>query len=314
MNWLQQNRFLGIFLGALALVSALATHFLLHQKGAADDQQSRLDTTIAELTRLRQGRPFPNVENLAKSKAQTDSYRSSLLALEAELKARTLPVVPIQPNEFQTQLRQSITGVVENARASKVRLPENFYLGFDEYATSLPNSPATAALLGRELKAIEGLANMVVAAHVDSIDSLTRLPLAEEKPAPPNPPPAKGGAAKSPLAGNAPPTVVQGNPLEFSFSATPAATRKVLNGIATAREQLFVIRTLVVKNQVDKGAKRETAPEAATPSLVPTPQASRSGLKTAPPAAVTFIVGTEHLNVAARLDIENLNFRPEEVR
>ena len=78
----------------------------------------------------------------------------------------------------------------ERARAGKVQLPENFNLGFDEYATSLPNSVA-APRLGRQLKAIEWLANRMIEAHVDSLSSLTRSALPEEKAAA-TPDPASG--------------------------------------------------------------------------------------------------------------------------
>ena len=313
MNWFQQNRFLGSFLAALALTTLLAGYFLLHEKSAADDQETRLETTINELTGLRRSRPFPSEENLEKTKAQTDTYRSSLLALENELKARTLPIVPIQPNEFQAQLRQSVNAVIENARASKVQLPENFYLGFDEYTTSLPNGVA-APLLGRELKAIEALANVIVGAHIDALTGLTRAPLAQEKPAA-APTPAKTRAAKPAPGPNAAPGAVEANSLEVSFSASPAATRKVLNQIATAREQLFVVRTLVVKNQVDKGPKREAATEGGATPAASLPSATTPGGKSAPAApGVSFIVGTEHLNVAAKIEIVNLSFPPKETR
>ena len=52
MNWFQQNRFLGAFLVALGFVSILSLFFLLREKGAADAAQSRLESTINELTRL----------------------------------------------------------------------------------------------------------------------------------------------------------------------------------------------------------------------------------------------------------------------
>jgi hypothetical protein len=312
MNWFQQNRFLGSFLGACALATLLAGYFLIHEKAAADDQETRLETTINDLTRLRRSSPFPNEENLKKTKAQTDIYRSSLLALENELKTRTLPILPIQPNEFQAQLRQSVNAVIETARASKVQLPGNFYLGFDEYATSLPNS-AAAPLLGRELKAIEALANAIVGAHVDALNSLTRAPLMEEKAAPVVTP-AKARGSKSPLADIAAPGIVEGNSVEFSFSASPTATRKVLNRIASAREELLVIRTLVVKNQVDKGPKRESVPEEATAPAAHPPGAIPAGAKTPAGPGVSFIVGTEHLSVSAKIEIVSLNFPPEESR
>ena len=311
MNWFQQNRFLGIFLGAFALATLLAGYFLVHEKGAAGDAGTRLETTINELTRLRRSRPFPNEDNLKKTKAQTDTYRSSLLALKTELKGRTLPIAPILPNEFQAQLRQSVNAVIETARASRVQLPENFYLGFDEYATSLPNSVA-APLLGRELKAIEALANAIVGAHVDALNSLTRAPLLEEKAAP-APTPVKARGSKS-LAANAAPGTVEGNSLELSFSASPSATRKVVNQIATAKKELFIIRTLVVKNQVDKGPKRELVPAGAAAPAANPPGVIPAGGKTLAGPGVSFIVGTEHLNVAAKIEIVNLNFPPEDSR
>ena len=110
---------------------------------------------------------------MQRTKAQTDGYRSSLLALENELKTRMFPQSPLQPNEFQAQLRQSAIALIDRARGTKVQLPENFNLGFEEYATSLPNGLA-APRLGRQLRAIEWLANTIVDAHVDSLKSLAR--------------------------------------------------------------------------------------------------------------------------------------------
>ncbi len=271
MNWFQQNKFLGSFLAALALAIILSLVFLLHEKGAAEEAQARLDSTVNELSRLRRSRPFPSEENLGKTKAQTDSYRSSLLALENEMKTRMFPRLPLQPNEFQAQLRAATSDVAEHAQAARVRLPDNFHLGFDEYATSLPNSEA-APSLGRELRAIEWLANTLVEAHVDSINSLTRTPLTEENAAAtPTPTPARARPGPPPKAAPDAARVVDWATIDLAFSGSPAAVRRAINQIATAREQFYVLRTLRIKNQVDKGPPRG-GPEA-TP--VPAPPAGR---------------------------------------
>ena len=199
MNWFRQNQFLGGFLLGFTLLTLAALAFFLHEKSAADDEATRLETASAELQRLRSSRPFPNAANLRKMKAQTESYRSSLGALEAELKARTLPLKPLQPNEFQTQLRQAVNAVVAQAAAKKVQLPANFYLGFEDYANSLPNSSA-APLLGRELKAVAILADALVDARIDALSNLARTPLPEEKStstASPTPSRARGRARTS---------------------------------------------------------------------------------------------------------------------
>jgi hypothetical protein len=312
MNWFQQNRFAGGFLAALALATFLSGYFLLHEKGVAGDQQSWLDATLAELTLLRQGNPFPNDKNLRKMKVQTESYRSAVLALENELKTRTSPVVALQPNEFQAQLRQATTAIVEQARISKVRLPENFYLGFDEYATSLPNSTA-APLLGRQLKAVEWLANTIVEAHVDSLNSLSRAPLKEE--AAPSATLAKTRPIKPGKPMVAARGLVEANSVDLAFSASPAATRKILNQIASASEQFLIVRTLVVKNQVMKGPPRGAGPEAATASNPSRslPAGGKAGTFPAT-AAISFIVGTEHIDVAAKIEIVQFNFPQKEIR
>jgi len=116
MNWFQQNRFLGIFIGGLAFAALLSVSFLFHEKSAANREQARLETTINELTRLRRSTPFPSEENFRRAKAQSDNYHDLLFALKNELKTRTFPQPPLPPNEFQAQLRQVATDVIRERR------------------------------------------------------------------------------------------------------------------------------------------------------------------------------------------------------
>ena len=64
-----------------------------------------------------------------------------------------------------------------------------------------------------------------------------------------------------------------------------------------AKDQFYVLRTLVVKNQVDKGPKRGAAEATAPPA-----QAPSSGAKPKEPG-IAFIVGTEHVDATARIEI-----------
>ncbi|MBA3544624.1 MAG: hypothetical protein H0T83_09335 [Chthoniobacterales bacterium] len=305
MNWFQQNRFLGFFLAALAVATLLSGFFLLHEKGAADGARAHLEATVNELTRLRGSAPFPNEENVRKTKAQADSYRSSLVALVNELKTRMFPKPPLQPNEFQAQLRTAVTSVSEEAQASKVRLPDNFKLGFDEYATSLPNSEA-APRLGRQLRAIEWIVNTIIEAHVDLINSLSRPPLTEEKAAP-APTPARPGAGGAVRARPESGKIVDKTSIDLTFSGSPAAARRVFNQIASAPEQFYVIRALRVKNQEDKGPKRGAISE-------PAPVVGRAGPGKAAEPGITFIVGTEHLDVALTIEIMKFTLPDMEAR
>jgi hypothetical protein len=310
MNWFRQNRFLGAFLATLGGVTLLSAWFLFHEKSAATQAEARLEASVAELTQLRASAPFPNEENLRKTKAQTDSYRDSLLALENELKTRMFPRPPLQPNEFQALLRQAVTEVIERARESKVRLPENFNLGFDEYATSLPNSVA-APRLGRQLRAIEWIADTIVAAHVQSLQSLTRSTLPEETAAPSPPPGSRGRTTREAKPAEANSKIVDSTVVDLTFAGSPAAARRVFNQIAAAKEQTYIIRTLQVRNQVDKGPKRgETAPG---PAVANAAAAAGAVNKRAEPG-ISFIVGTEQINVAARIEILRFNFPEKRTR
>jgi hypothetical protein len=310
MNWFQQNRFLGIFIGGLAFATLLSAGFLFQEKSAAATEQARLETTIDELTRLQRSTPFPSEENFRRAKAQSDSCHDLLLALKNELKTRTFPKPPLLPNEFQAQLRQLATDVIERARASKVQLPESFNLGFDEYATSLPNT-AAAPDLGRQLRAIEWVANTIVDAHVDSLQSLTRSTLPEEK-ATPAPTRARTRSGKESKTPEASARIVDSTSIDVAFSGSPASARRILNQIAAAKEQVYVIRTLQVRNRADKGPERGDKGKL-TPAAkvtVPPAQASVAGKE----QGISFIVGTEHLNVAAKIEILRFNFPEMEGR
>ena len=83
------------------------------------------------------------------------------------------------PNEFQSHLRLAMTAMADKSRAKNVRLPDKFYLGFDEFTSVLPNE-AAAPLLGQELAQIEWLLDTLFEAGVDALTSFRRTPLPEE--------------------------------------------------------------------------------------------------------------------------------------
>ena len=311
MNWLQPDRFLGAFFSLFGLTTLLALWFLVHEKTAAQRVEARLEATVNELARLRRNRPFPNEENLRTTRAQIDSYRASLLVLETELKSRMFPRVPLQPNEFQAQLRLAVNDVAEHAASAKVQLPANFHLGFDQYATSLPNSEA-APRLGRQLRAIEWVVNTIIDAHADSLGGLSRAPLPEEKSAVSTIPRPGTGVVRPTKRAAAKEKIVDSATIDLTFSGSPAAIRRVINQIAATKDQFYVLRTLVVKNQVDKGPRRG-GPEGA-PAPAPPPDFPGSAGARVKQAGINFIVGTEHLEVAARIEILRFSFPEKEIR
>jgi hypothetical protein len=308
MNWFRENRFLGTFLIAFGLCALGAVWFLFSAKSNWDDASARFNQTAAELNRLERLPIYPSAENLRKMKAHADNYTSALARLKDELKIRVAPVTPMAPNEFQSHLRLAMTAIADKARANKVKLPEKFYLGFDEFASALPNEIA-APLLGQELAQVEWLLHGLLDARVEALTSLRRTPLPEEHgTASALPTPAPATAAKP--AATLPPgsKLLERNVVELTFISTPSVARKVINQIAGASQQFYIIRLLHVRNEKEKGPPREVTPEA--PAAVPAPAAPAGSPGAKPPAgpALNFIVGNERIETTAKIEIVRFTF------
>jgi hypothetical protein len=309
MNWFRENRFLGTFLILFGLCTLGAVLFLFSAKRDWDEASTRFNQTAAELNRLEQLAPYPNPENLRKMKAHADNYATAFAKLKDELKRRVAPVAPMAPNEFQSHLRVAISAIADKARANKVKLPDKFYLGFDEFASALPNEVA-APLLGQELAQVEWLLNTLLDAHVEALTSFRRTPLPEEHgtaPALPSPTPAAGEKPGTVPAGA---KLLERNVVEATFISTPGSARKILNQIAGANQQFYIVRLLHVRNEKEKGPSREVTVE--TPAVVPAAPspapAGSPGAKPAPGPALNFIVGNEHIETTAKIEIVRFTF------
>jgi hypothetical protein len=306
MSWFRENRFLGAFLILLGACTVVVFWFLLSAKSVWDNAVSRFDLTAAELNRLERLAPYPSDENLRKMKADTEGYAATLERLKGELKTHAFPLSPMAPNEFQSHLRLAVTAVVDKARASNVKLPDRFYLGFDEFASALPSEVA-ASLLGQELAQIEWLMNTLFEARVDALTSFRRMPLPQEQGT------ALGGPTGTPAVRGpramASPRPIERNIVEATFVSTPAAARRVLNQIAGANEQFFVVRLLHVRNEKDKGPPREVGAD--TTSVVAASPPSPAGsfaTKSSPPGSLSFIVGNERVETSMKIEIVRFTF------
>jgi hypothetical protein len=286
MNWLRENKFLRAFLITFGICLVAAVWFFFSAQGGHDEASARFNNASTELNRLERLSPYPNGPNLRKMKAHAEDYATALGKLKEELKLRVAPAVPMAPNEFQSHLRVALNSVAEKARANRIKLPDKFYLGFDDYVSALPIESA-APSLGQELVEIEWLLNNLLDAHVDAVTAFRRTPLPEEqKPA---------AAATPPTLATAPKKLFQRNVVETTFRSTPSTARRVINQIAGANQHFCIIRLLHVRNEKDKGPPREGGGETTAPS-VPAPKAT-------PAASLNFIVGNEKIETTAKIEI-----------
>jgi hypothetical protein len=292
MNWFQQNRWLGTFLIAFGAAILLSLIFLWMAHSDFDEANGRLNEAASERSRLERLDPFPSEANYRKMKVHLENYAASLDKFKEELKTHVLPAAPLAPNEFQSRLRQAMLAVSEKARASKVKVPDNFALGFEEFTTALPNT-AAAPLLGQQLSQVELLMNILCDAHVDAVTALTRGVL----------PPETAAATmlgKKP-SGAVGPQLVERAIVDLTFTSSPSAARKVLNQIASSNQQIFITRTLHVRNEKEKGPPREGSAAGTAATTVSTAKIPGT-------AALNFIVGNEHLETSARIELVRFTF------
>ena len=292
MSRLAQNKFIGSFLITAGVATLIALVLLLYTRSGFNSASEQLNETATELNRLQNLNPFPNEANFHTMKAQAAECGAALNEMKEELKTRVLPVTPMQPNEFQARLRETVMKVMEKARANRVKLPDVFFLGFDEFSAALPSTEA-APLLGQQLAQMELIADILIDARIDAITAFKRGPLSEEHAGTSTP--SRG----APSAGG--PKLIEHSTLEMTFASSPSAARRVINQIASANQQFYIIRTLHVLNEKDKGPPRaEISMQGAAPDT------GSSGAKSN--AALNFIVGTEHIETSANIDLVRFTF------
>jgi hypothetical protein len=250
--------------------------------------------------------PFPHEANYRKLQGYLETYKEALDKFKEDLKSEVAPESPLAPNEFQSRVRQATLATEERARTNNVKLPNNFELGFDEFTRTMPDT-ALAPLLGQELSQVQMLINILLDTKVDSITSFHRQPLPGERGAAtpaPTPSPLRGRAIVATTKPGGKPTapLIERNVVDVTFKAAPGAARKFINEVTSAAGQFFIIRTLYVHSGKDKGPPRERI---GAPTATPAPRASPGQ---SPAGALNFIVGNEHIEVSATIEMLRFTF------
>ena len=304
MKWFQQNRALGALLLVSGISILLGAALFYWRWSIWSDGKQTFGQAATERTRLYRLDPFPHETNYRKLQGYLEAYKAALDKFKEDLKSEVVPELPLAPNEFQSRLRQATLATEERARTNNVKLPGKFELGFDEFTRTMPDT-AVAPLLGQELSQVQMLINILLDAKVDGITSFRRRPLPGERgaatPAPIPPAIRSRGSLATAKPGATPPTaLIERNVVDVTFKAAPGAARKFINEITSSTGQFFIIRTLYVHNEKDKGPPRER-----TANPTPTPQASPGQ---SPTGALNFIVGNEHVEVSATIEMLRFTF------
>jgi hypothetical protein len=315
MTWIRANKFLSGFIGVMVVAVGALGYLLYSAYSNYSDVSDQYTQTESDLHGLQNRVPFPNTDNLAKYRAQKDDFIDATHDLADNLSKMEMPLEDLTPSAFQDKLRESVSAVTARAKGVNVKLPDKFAMDFDQYESVQP-VPQAASPLGRQLAAIEAAMNILIDDHVDAITAMTRTKVPQEASTAPGVPGAPGAGAHATTGG-----LVDKVPFQVSFTATQGSFNKVLNDLAASDKQFFITRTLVIENSQPKPvSKADAAAAQAAAAATPAPAAGGGGAPAttgtdasasagvpANTSFLTFLVGTEKVDVAMRVDMVTFN-------
>jgi hypothetical protein len=317
MSWAQENKFLTGVVAVTVVGAGVLGYFTYTAMAKYGEASATLEQTAAEKRRLETQPVYPNAANLKKLQAQKQEHLARIQDLQKKLNAMAIPEEQISPEGFQDRLRSTVTSYVKAAATARMKLPEKFYYGFDIYQTTTPKTEA-APKLDRQLKAMEFVLNQLPKNGAIELRKIEREQLPEEtgRPAKRAEPPKSGQKKPAGVAAAPDTSLVTKHSFEIVFLSDQTAVPATLNAITKAKNQFYVTRNLVVKNEKPAPPPRETAPPAspsdpvaATPAAAP----AADGAPAAPaaPVAYTFIVGEERVETTLLIEITEFAPLPE---
>lgn len=325
MSWIKDNKFAAM-LGGITLLVAIVLVYIgssyrsKYAKALQDYQDAAGEVDEFESLPL-----YPSDANRdGKTKALND-YRTAITGLRNSFeKFRPTELKNIAPQDFTGNAKSAQEAVKSAFESAKTKLPDDFFLGFEDYASgSLAPGEATG-ILNFQLGAIKHLMLALAKAAPSQLQNLHR----------PKPPEEDGGKWV-PGADAA----YRAYPMEITFKGTEHAAREFLDALANSPDYFYAVRCIRIANDSNKApnkadAKFEAPPVAKPadpfsggggfvlpgdepapgPTPAPAPKPAASAPAPAPAKAadtgriLNQVLGDEEIEVFLRLDV--LQFLP----
>jgi len=294
MNWFKQNP-IALVLLLVAVIGTGATSYLaVDAQTRRDEAQANLDSQLQKLKQFQNQKPFPTEQSLKAIKESLEEYRSELGKYRTALASMEATLAPINPQEFQDDLRTAVDELRKTAIEKSVTLPDNFFYGFDEYQAA-PPSQQEVGELNREFGIMRRIADELVGLKISSIGSLKRQEIVAQLPATTPAQPAKPGATPE-----SKPPAISTKTFTITFTAPQEKLLTAFNMIQDA-DEFLLIRSLTLDNTSPQPPLRTQPGEASISPGLPVSGASEKSADT-----IQAILGRE--SVTASLTIEILDF------
>ena len=302
MNWFKRNPFLAGILVVCLVGSGVLVYLIIQSASAYSASSAAYTDSLAKLKKLQIKVPFPSDANLKAAQSVLDSYKKQVRDLRSQLANMQLPLdEKITPQQFQDELRTAVNAIRVKAdtpdpiTGATVKLPANFYFGFDQFQTQVPTDRAAPAL-HRQFLVIQSLVVRLVDFKVASIDGVTRAPLPQESIAPP-PAGQKNQDSEPPFMARF--------PFDISFTAEQQKFRVAFNSVLGS-EQFLIVRSLDIHNSSPQAPSKKSAEPASS-----NPLAGGLGATEKDQSNIQVILGRELLKATLHLEMLDFTKPPE---
>lgn len=284
MNWFKDNPFLAGVLAACLIGSGALGYLIVQSVSAYSASSDAYTASVAKLHTLQNKVPFPSDANLKSIQAGLAEYSSRIKNLQSQLAKMEVPLdEKFTPQQFQDGLRAAVNDIRNKAEANGVKLPTNFYFGFDQYQTQVPSEKA-APFLNRQFLVIQSLVVRLVDYKVASIEGVNRVPLPQESSATP------AGQRRT----DASEPVLSRFPFDISFTAEQPKFRVAFNSLLGS-DQFLIVRSLDIHNTNPQAPAKKGADLGAPGQNPLAPGKDQSSIQV--------ILGREMLKVTLRLEM-----------
>jgi hypothetical protein len=298
MSWFSENKFLAVF-GGVMLVGAGALGYLT--LGARDEYtkaKEEYDGAASTLSTVISSKPSPLPENLEAYNARVKALKAQIETFQKDLATIELKTEPTTATGFQDKLKDAVAKVVARAGEMETKLPDKFYLGFEEYQAIPPKDAAVPSLV-RELRSLEIFMALLQQSKGAELKKIARAELPGEKKQAEAPKPEKGGKGK----GDTDQKLVQKLSLQVEFVVSQEHFQNIFNGLVGNKQQFFVVRNIHLKNDKPDAPSKTVLPGANPGAVAPAADGTPAAAAAPERPKLEAIFGNEKLEVVLDLDI-----------
>ncbi len=182
MAWIKRNLYFVIG-GAVALIlMGLAGFYLFSKWQRNNAAMQELEADFSELQRLNSENPHPGsgtVDNIAEAQKQQREARATINKLRKYYEPiAPIPQTPdfpkVSDRDFSAALSRTIDQLQRAAASASVTLPPSYSFSFEAQRPRVTFAPGSTTQLAIQLGEVKAIADVLINAKVNSIDSLRR--------------------------------------------------------------------------------------------------------------------------------------------